>query len=486
MSVNLLEFEPKLLWNHFNEIRKIPRCSGHERAAADYVISVAKAHGYDYKQDSVGNVVIRVPATPGHEKASTIILQGHLDMVCEKNSDVDFDFSKDAIQLRLDGEWLMAQGTTLGADNGVGVAAALAVLEDNSIVHGPLELLFTIDEETGLTGASQIGEGMLTGKTLLNLDSEDDGVFFIGCAGGENTHAKFKKDLQSGEPAGEIIKITVKGLKGGHSGLDINLHRGNAILFVARMLWTTARQIPFELIAFEGGDKRNAIPREASAEVSVPKGKVEVFKQILNKVFDDLKGEYGLVEENMDWSSETLAKASGKAITPDLQKRLLNFLLAVPHGILEIHPKIEGLVETSNNLATVHFLDNEIEVALSSRSSINSALHFVSQKLRALCELADAMAEQPPGYPGWTPNLDSPILQIAKETYNKLFGHEPKMEAIHAGLECGILSEKYPGLDMVSFGPEIQHPHSPDERVSIPTVKKFYTLLSEILKTLAQ
>jgi len=484
MSVNLQELEPRLLWKHFDEIRKIPRCSGHEKAAADYIISVAKTLGYAYKQDSVGNVVVRVPATPGHENAPTVILQGHLDMVCEKNSDVEFDFSKDPIQLRLDGDWLMAQGTTLGADNGVGVAAALAVLEDASIVHGPLELLFTIDEETGLTGASQIGEGMLTGKTLLNLDSEDDGVFFIGCAGGENTYAKFKKELQSGEPSGEILKITVKGLKGGHSGLDINLHRGNAILFIARMLWTAARQIPFELIAIEGGDKRNAIPREAFAEVSVPKDKVETFEQILTRVFDDLKGEYGLVEENMEWASEKREKASGKALTAELQKRLLNFLLAVPHGILEIHPKIQGLIETSNNLATAHFLEDEIEVALSSRSSINSALHFVSQKLRALCELAGATAEQPPGYPGWTPNLDSPVLQIAKETYKKLFGEEPKMEAIHAGLECGILSEKYPGLDMVSFGPEIQHPHSPDERVSIPTVKKFYTLLGEILKTL--
>jgi len=486
MSVNLLEFEPKLLWKHFDEIRKIPRCSGHEKAAAEYVISVAKAHGYEYKQDSVGNVVIRVPAVPGYEKTPTIILQGHLDMVCEKNSDLDFDFSKDPIQLRLDGEWLMAQGTTLGADNGVGVAAALAVLEDNSIVHGPLELLFTIDEETGLTGASQIGEGMLTGKTLLNLDSEDDGVFFIGCAGGENTHAKFKKELQSGVSAGQALRITVKGLKGGHSGLDINLHRGNAILFVARLLWTAARQIPFDLIAFEGGDKRNAIPREAHAELIVPKDKMETFEQIIAKVFEDIKEEYGQIEENMEFVSEKLEKGGGKAITADLQKRLLNFLIAVPHGILEIHPKIQGLVETSNNLATVHFLENEIEVGLSSRSSINSALHFVSQKLRALCELAGATAEQPPGYPGWTPNLDSPVLEIAKETYKKLFGKEPKMEAIHAGLECGILSEKYPGLDMVSFGPEIQHPHSPDERVSIPTVQKFYNFLGEILKALAK
>ncbi len=485
MSVNILDFEPKLLWKHFDKIRQIPRCSGHEKAAADYVISVAKEHGYAYKQDSVGNVVIRVPATPGHENAPTVILQGHLDMVCEKNSDVDFDFSKDPIQLRLDGDWLMAQGTTLGADNGVGVAAALAVLEDNSLVHGPLELLFTIDEETGLTGASQIGEGMLTGKTLLNLDSEDDGVFFIGCAGGENTYAKFEKKLANKAPIGQPMKITVKGLKGGHSGLDINLHRGNAILFVTRMLWTASRQIPISLIYLEGGDKRNAIPREAFAEVVVPNDQVETFKQITEKVFDDLLGEYGTVEENMEMLSEELPTVSGKALEPDLQKRLLNFLMAVPHGILEIHPKIAGLVETSNNLATVHFLEEEIEVSLSSRSSVNSALHFVSQKLRALCELAGARAEQPAGYPGWTPNLDSPVLKLAKETYKELFGKEPKMEAIHAGLECGILSEKYPGLDMVSFGPEIQHPHSPEERVSIPTVQKFYNLLAAILKKLA-
>ncbi len=486
MSVNILDFEPKLVWKNFDEIRKIPRCSGNERAAADYVISVAKKHGYDYKQDRVGNVVISLPATPGHENAPTVILQGHLDMVCEKNSDVDFDFTKDAIQLRLDGDWLMAQGTTLGADNGVGVAAALAVLEDDSIVHGPLELLFTIDEETGLTGASQIGEGMLTGKTLLNLDSEDDGVFFIGCAGGENTHAKFEKKLAATNPTGQTINVSVKGLKGGHSGLDINLHRGNAILFVTRMIWTANRQIPLSLVKFEGGDKRNAIPREAFAEVIVPDDQVETFEQILTKVFDDLRGEYSLVEEGMEMAVEKSSSPSGKAIDADLQKRLLNFLMAVPHGILEIHPKIQGLVETSNNLATIHFLDQEIEVGLSSRSSVNSALHFVSQKLRALCELAAAKAEQPAGYPGWTPNLDSPVLKLASETYKELFGEEPKMEAIHAGLECGILSEKYPGLDMVSFGPEIQHPHSPEERVSIPTVQKFYKLLSAILEKLAQ
>ncbi len=485
MDVSILNFEPKLLWKHFDRIRQIPRCSGHEKAAAAYVISVAKAHGYEYKQDAVGNVVIRVPATPGYEKAPTVILQGHLDMVCEKNSDVDFDFSKDPIQLRVDGDWLMAQGTTLGADNGVGVAAALAVLEDNSLTHGPLELLFTIDEETGLTGASQIGEGMLTGKTLLNLDSEDDGVFFMGCAGGENTYAKFTKKTTPSVPKGQTIHLAVKGLKGGHSGLDINLHRGNAILFVARMLWTASRQISFALVSFEGGDKRNAIPREAFAEVIVPADQTDAFKQIVGKVFDDLANEYGLVEENMEMVSEDLPAPSGAALDPEVQKRLLNFLLAVPHGILEIHPKIAGLVETSNNLATIHFLEDEIEVSLSSRSSINSALHFVSQKLRALCELAGARAEQPPGYPGWTPNLDSPVLKLAQETYTELFGQTPKLEAIHAGLECGILSEKYPGLDMVSFGPEIQHPHSPEERVNIPTVQKFYTLLGAILAKLA-
>lgn len=485
MQVNLSDFEPKHLWKHFDEIRKIPRCSGDEKAVADYIVSVAKKHGCEYKRDSVNNVVIRVPASPGKENAPVIILQGHMDMVGEKDSHIQFDFTRDPIQLRLDGDWLMAQGTTLGADNGVGIAAGLAILEDDSMVHGPLELLFTVDEETGLTGASHIEPGLLAGKTLLNLDSEEEGVFFIGCAGGENTYARFPKTAGTSASSGSGFKLTVSGLKGGHSGLDINLHRGNAILFLTRMLWTANRRISFGLANFNGGNKTNAIPREAFAEVIVPDDQIETFNQIVEKVFQDIQTEYKTVEKNIRLDISKPEKTSAKPIAADLQNRLLNFLTAVPHGILEIHPEIQGLVETSNNLAKIEFSDDVIEVALSSRSSINSALHFVSQKLKALCELAGAEANQPAGYPGWTPNLDSPVLKVAKETYEKVVGKEPRMEAIHAGLECGILSEKYPNLDMVSFGPQIEHPHSPEERVNIPSVARFYKLLAALLEALA-
>ena len=465
--------EPQLLWKHFDEIRKIPRCSKNEGKIREYVIEFAKKKGLEYQVDEVGNVIIRKKATPGHENAPGVILQAHLDMVCEKNSDVDFDFEKDPIRVKREDGWITADGTTLGADNGIGVAAALAVLEDDSIVHGPLEVLLTVDEETGLTGASNLKGGLLHGKYLLNLDSEDEGVFFIGCAGGRDTVFTLKIEREKYE--GKAFEIKVSGLKGGHSGVDIHLQRGNAIRILARVLYEIDG---VKISSIKGGNKRNAIPREASAVVIAEEEKVkEAVERVLSEVKEELKySDPGVKIEYTEASSSDYIKES---------KKIVDFLMSLPHGVLAMSLAMEGLVETSTNLAVVNSHQDHVEVVESSRSSINSSLDFVCKQLKALGDLAEAETHQPPGYPGWTPNPDSQILKIMKEVYRKLFGKEPEVTAIHAGLETGIIGKNYPGLEMISFGPTIKYPHSPDERVEIKSVEKFWKLLVETLKALA-
>jgi len=465
--------EPQILWKHFDEIRKIPRCSKNEGKIREYVIEFAKKKGLEYLVDEVGNVIIRKKATPGHENAPGVILQAHLDMVCEKNSDVDFDFEKDPIRVKREDGWITADGTTLGADNGVGVAAALAVLDDDSLVHGPLEILLTVDEETGLTGASNLKGGLLHGKYLLNLDSEDEGVFFIGCAGGRDTIFTLKIEREkSGERA---FEVKVSGLKGGHSGVDIHLQRGNAIRILVRVLYEIDG---VKISSIKGGNKRNAIPREASAVIIAEEEKVkEAVEKVLSQVKEELKySDPGVKIEYTEASSSDYIKES---------KKIVDFLMSLPHGVLAMSLAMEGLVETSTNLAVVNSHQDHVEVVESSRSSINSSLEFVCKQLKALGDLAEADTHQPPGYPGWTPNPDSQILKIMKEVYRNLFGKEPEVTAIHAGLETGIIGKNYPGLEMISFGPTIKYPHSPDERVDIKSVEKFWKLLVETLKTLA-
>jgi len=484
MDVDLLQFEPKHLWKHFDALRKIPRCSGNEKAAGDYVIEQAKRLGYEYERDEVGNIVVRKPASPGKENADGVVLQSHLDMVCEKNSDVVFDFTKDAIQLRREGDWLYAQGTTLGADNGIGVAACLAVMEDNNLVHGPVELLFTIDEETGLTGASRLRPDFVKGRKLLNLDSEEEGVFFIGCAGGADT--SFMIPVKKEAASGKTVTVRVSGLKGGHSGIDIDKNRGNAIKFLGRMLWNAVQKLPVRLVNIHGGNKRNAIPREIEAELTVPEDKIAEFKAILDSVFAELKAEYGSVEKEMTFEVKEAETPAKEAWDEASTRKVLDVIFALPNGVLKMSADIPDLVETSMNLATIHSKDGEVELGISSRSSINAALEATRQQLRAMAELVGANVDQPPGYPGWTPNLQSPILATVKTTYREIKGSDPEVKAIHAGLECGIIGEKYPGMDMISLGPQIEHPHSPDERVNIPSVKRFWDLLVATLKKLAQ
>ncbi len=465
--------KPELLWKHFDEIRKIPRCSKNEEKIREYVINFAKKKGLEYEVDEVGNVLIRKKATPGHEGAPGVVLQAHLDMVCEKNSDVDFDFEKDPIRVKREDGWITADGTTLGADNGIGVAAALAVLEDDSIVHGPLEVLLTVDEETGLTGASNLKPNWLKGKYLLNLDSEDEGVFFIGCAGGRDTI--FKLPVSRRKAKGDAFEVKVSGLKGGHSGVDIHLQRGNAIRILARVLYEIDG---VKISEIEGGNKRNAIPREARAVIFADEKDVKAaVEKVLEEVKEELK--YSDPDVRIEYSP-----AQGGEVLEET-KKIVDFLMSLPHGVLAMSLAMKGLVETSTNLAVVRSQEKEVEVVESSRSSINSSLEFVCKQLKALGDLAGAETHQPPGYPGWTPNPDSELLRKMKEVYRKLFGKEPEVTAIHAGLETGIIGKNYPHMEMISFGPTIRFPHSPDEKVEIASVEKFWKLLVETLKELA-
>lgn len=477
------ELEPSVVWAHFDEILTIPRGSKNEGRVREYVIGVAERHGLEHREDAAGNVVARKPGAPGHEDAPIIVLQAHLDMVNEKNSDIEHDFERDPIQPRLADGYLRAEGTTLGSDNGIGLAAMLAILEDEETAHGPLELLFTIDEETGLTGASELGIDMLEGRLLLNLDSEDEGELTIGCAGGMNTHVYLPLREEAGA-SGVGYEVRVTGLKGGHSGVDIHLQRGNAIKLLARALYAVSRELPFHVVRLEGGNAHNAIPREASATVLVPgDGGSNGFASRLESEMGSIREELGTVDPGMACEIGD-STASGGAWDAATTGRALELITALPHGVMAMSDEIAGLVETSTNLAVVGRAGDRIEVLLSSRSSVASALLALRQRIGATAALAGAAAEEEGGYPAWQPDVSSRLLSIVKAVYAEIVG-EPKVGAIHAGLECGIIGEKYEGMDMISFGPQIEFPHSPDERVRIDSVGTFYTVLRAVLERLA-
>lgn len=483
MALPYEELKPSLIWKHFGQILKIPHCSGHETELGEYIISQAKSLGLEWKRDDVGNVVVSKKASSGKEKVPGVILQGHIDMVCEKNSDVDHDFSKDPIQAEKKGDWIQAKGTTLGSDNGIGVASALALMEDESLTHGPLEFLFTVDEETGLTGATKIHADFLKGKILLNLDSEDEGIFTIGCAGGADSEILFpltRKDEESGQP----FRLKLFGFRGGHSGIDIDQGRGNALKLLTRMLWQASKTSSFALANVEGGNKRNAIPREAWADIYVDPQQIDQLKSVFTQSFDNIFSEYKAVEKNAKF---TFTKHENNTLAPlasDVQKMFLGFLFALPHGVISMHPEMEGLVETSTNMAIVHTHEDHAEIISSSRSSVASGLEATRDVIAALCEIAGADIAQPEGYPGWTPDLQSGILKICKDIYKRKFNKEAEVGAVHAGLECGIIGEKFPGMDMISFGPTIEHPHSPEERVHVGSVEKFWEFLTAVLAEL--
>jgi dipeptidase D len=479
------ELEPKEVWKHFDQILKIPRGSKNEERMREYVIGVAQRHGLSYEQDKSGNLVVRKPATPGREAAAAIVLQSHLDMVNDKNADVKHDFARDAIIPQRDGEYLKATGTTLGSDNGIGVASALAVMEAKDLAHGPLELLFTIDEETGLTGATNLADDLLTARRLINLDTEEEGSLYVGCAGGAGTDItlplnsiKAPKDLAA-------LELKLAGLHGGHSGVDIHLQRGNATKLLARALYRIAVDsgIKFRLASIAGGNKHNAIPREVFATVVLPKKQQKKFTHALEQLVAEIQAEYATADPAMQL---TVSPATAKRMWDGKSTmKALSLLHALPHGVMRMSNDIPGLVETSTNLAIVNSRKNKLTIHCSTRSSVTTALQATRDRIRAIAEFAGAKVKEGEGYPGWKPNLDSEVLHVSKQVHQELFGVEPAIKAIHAGLECGIIGEKYPGMDMVSMGPQIEFPHSPSERVRISSVDNFYRLLVKTLERLS-
>jgi dipeptidase D len=479
---NIENLEPKLVWKHFDEIRKIPRCSKHEEKIREYIVNFAKQQGLQTKVDLIGNVVILKPAATGMQKKPTIILQGHMDMVCEKNSDVKFDFSKDPIQLKINGDLLTANGTTLGADNGIGLAISLAILEDKKLRHGPIESLYTIDEETGLTGAFAMKSDMLTGKIMLNLDSEDFGVITVGCAGGGDSVIELPVKIQAIQGSMENIVVKVSGLRGGHSGVDIHEQRGNAIKILTRLLWKTSQKFDFSLFDIKGGDKHNAIPREAYAKLSIEKKNKTEFIAALKAEEKEILDEIKPIDPNL--KVDVQSSEPSKTVFDKLsQTTLLNLLHGLPHGVHQMNYDIKTLVNTSTNLATISVKETTIVIGMSSRSPMKSALQDMRNRIKAIASLAGARVSEGTPYPGWKPDLQSKILALSKKTFKDMFKAEPKIEAIHAGLECGIIGEKFPGMDMISIGPTLKNPHSPEEQLHISTVDKFYKYLLKILES---
>lgn len=477
--MTIRDLQPKLIWEIFDEITAVPRPSKHEEKIIEYLLDFAKRYNLEAERDQIGNVVIRKAATAGYEGVPTVILQSHMDMVCEKNSDTVHDFMTEPIRTKIEDGWVKAEGTTLGADCGIGMAAALAVLIDPTVEHGAIEALFTVDEETGLTGAFNLGEGMLTGKYLINLDSEDEGEIFIGCAGGVDTLGYF--DYQTEKlPAGyEYYRIGVSGLKGGHSGDDIDKGLGNANKILAHFLYD-AERFGIRLGMFDGGNLRNAIPREAYAVVAVPEHTALIFETSLANYVSAVKALYAATEPNL---KITLAQAAEQpVIDEDTQSSLLAAIVGLPNGVLAMSQTMKGLVETSTNTASVKFVDGKIVVTTSQRSSVEIAKKNAMHSVEAVLALSGATVEHSDGYPGWTPNPNSSLLAWSIDSYKSLFGAEPKVRAIHAGLECGLFLEKYPHLEMVSFGPTLRGVHSPDERLEIATVDKFWRLLLDVLK----
>lgn len=469
---------PELVWNIFDQITKVPRPSKKEEKIRQWLVDFAKQHNIEYHLDATGNILMRKPATPGYEDHQTIVMQGHIDMVCEKNSGVDHDFENDPIETIIDGDWVKANGTTLGADNGVGVALSLACLIDDSFQHGPLEALFTYDEETGLTGANAIEEGFMTGKVLINLDSETEGQIFIGCAGGMDTVGLFHYTPAPAPKDLYYAKVKVSGLLGGHSGGDIHLQHANANKVLARFLTTQPDAV---LAAIHGGNLRNAIAREAEAVIGIPYSSKDNVVAELNQFAAIIEGEVGDIEKGMKLTIETVDTPE-TVIEKEVADRLIKALIVCPHGVQGMSRSMPGLVETSTNMASVKMIEpGVIKVETSQRSSVESEKRAIAQAVATTFSLAGAEVKQGSGYPGWKPNTNSPIMKVCADTYRDLYGKEPEILAIHAGLETGLFLTKYPYLDMVSIGPTMEGVHSPDERLYIPSVGTFYAYLKEVL-----
>ena len=489
--VNVQDMEQKNLkpagvFCYFEEICQVPRPSKKEGKIIAYLQDFGKKHGLETRTDEAGNILMKKPATLGMENRKTVALQAHMDMVCEKNNDVQHDFLTDPIETVVEGDWMKAKGTTLGADNGIGIAAALAVLTDESLVHGPLECLFTVDEETGLTGAFALKDGFLHSDILLNLDSEDEGELFIGCAGGVDSVGEFSYRLVDVPDGYFCARVQVKGLQGGHSGGDIHLGRANANKLLARFLNQLCKRYDVYLCGIDGGNLRNAIAREACAVIAFPEADKHAIRADLNIFAAEVEREYTVSDPGVQFLLESEAPCR-QAIEPEVARRVLMAIQALPHGVIAMSQDIPGLVETSTNLASVKMKPGHIiRIETSQRSSITSAKEDIAATVRTVFELAGAVVSHSEGYPGWKPNTHSEILEIATESYQRLFHTEAKVKAIHAGLECGLFLDKYPTLDMISFGPTLQGVHSPDERMHIPSVERFWLHLVDILKNIPE
>ena len=472
----ILQLAPQNVWKHFYSLTRIPRPSGHVEQVTEFLVNFGKRLGLETFVDEVGNVIIRKPATPGMENRKGVILQAHMDMVPQKNNDTAHDFTKDPIEIYIEGDWVKAKGTTLGADNGLGVAAALAVLEAKDLKHGPLEVLITKDEETGMYGAFGLKKGTLRGDILLNLDSEEEGELYIGCAGGIDITAMLEYKEEAPAEGFVARKLTLKGLRGGHSGLEINEGRGNANKLLARVVHDLLVEFDCQLASFEGGNMRNAIPREAHAVLLFNREDMEGLDDYIKEYETQLNAEYAPIESDISLKMEE-TDVPAAVVPEEIQDNMINVLMACQDGVMRMIPTVPDTVETSSNLAIVIIADGKAEVRILARSSCDTMKDFLADSLAACFSMAGMKVEFSGAYSGWQPNVNSPILQAMKLSYKEQFGVEPAVKVIHAGLECGIIGATYKNLDMISFGPTLRSPHSPDERAYIPAVAKFYDFL---------
>jgi len=478
------KLEPAAVWRIFEAMSGVPRGSGNEAGVMAMFQGWADGRGLAWKRDEVGNMLVSIPATRGLETAAPILVQGHVDMVCEKNAATRHDFEKDPIRLKVDGDWVTAEGTTLGADNGIGCAMGLTLADDGA-PHGPVEVLLTVDEERGLTGAAGVQAGFFGARTMINLDSEQDDAIFIGCAGGRDTQFTLKNRTARAPKDGAGRKVTITGLKGGHSGLDIHKHRGNAIKILTRALQAAAAEMDVRLVEIQGGSMRNAIPREAEAKVVVPRAQGRRFKQVVDAALDRIRSrELAGVDDGLSW--KVSAVQAPRCFSLDSSRATLGLLASIPNGVTAMSLDIEGLVESSTNLGVVRTRGARVEIVCCSRSSVMSSLEELVLQHRAIGSLAGAEVDQPEGYPGWKPDMDSAVLAVTRRQYRRAFGNDAELLAIHAGLECGLLTEKYPDLDIVSFGPNIKGAHSPDERCQVSSVQKIWKLFTATVQDLAK
>jgi len=479
MSVR--ELEPKIIWNHFEDLNAVPRPSKKEERVRQFMIDFGKSLGLETLEDEIGNVIIKKPATAGMEERETVILQSHIDMVHQKNTSTDFDFDTQGIESWIDGEWVKAKGTTLGADNGMGVAATMSLLSSTDIEHPALEALFTIDEETGMTGAKELDPSLLSGKILLNLDTEDDDEFSVGCAGGIDTNTTYRYEQEPVGAGYAAFSIALKGLKGGHSGMDIALGRGNANLLMNRVIYEIMQVSDVRISELEGGSLRNAIPRESFGKLAIPATDEAKVREVFEEVVSQINTEYSEVEPNLEITLQRDDSGISTVVSLADQAKIVAAVYATPNAVWKMSDKIKDLVETSSSLAKVIISEGEFVTKSLQRSMIESGKRDISNAMRVHYEAMGAKVEQSGDYPGWAPNPNSRILEVLKSNYINMFGEEPHVAACHAGLECGILGKHLPDCDMISFGPTIRNPHSPDEKVNIQSVQKFWDFLQKVI-----